>query len=266
MSRIAHSRIPSGRARLASSTSRALLMLVLVLACLGTAACDRTPTSSTPALKVPSGPSYTETSSVQIDPSTHVQWVEGRTQMVRFTDTDGNWYRMEADYDDQNRMTEYRSYFNGEFVGKVNPTSQGAGQTQFVAAAATGDWVGTDETEQVTAVSWDWTACEDVRQLVCGGGEGGYVSEVEPCEDDYFVDCGIRVQVACADQYNELVWRSVGMVGGYLALGGGIVATGPAAPFALGAGVVAMATTTREWYRAMRAVEVCKQRNRPAAV
>lgn len=105
-----------------------------------------------------------------------------------------------------------------------------------------------------------------MRQLVCGGEDGGYVSVTEPCEDGYSVDCGIRVQVACSDQYNELIWSSVGMVGGYLALGAGVLATGPAAPLALGTGVVALATTTRGWYRAMRAMEFCKQRNRPTAV
>jgi hypothetical protein len=173
---------------------------------------------------------------------------------------------MEADYDDQNRLLEYRTWFNGEFVGRVTPSSQGTEQTQFVASTATGEWVQTNEDEEVTGVSWDWTACEDVRQLVCGGEGGGYISAIEPCEDDYGVDCGIRVQVACSDQYNELIWSSVTMVGGYMAFGAGVLASGPAAPLALGAGVVALATATRGWYRAMRAMEICKQRNRQTAV
>ncbi|HEX8672365.1 MAG TPA: hypothetical protein VF710_10760, partial [Longimicrobium sp.] len=105
---------------------------------------------------------------------------------------------MEADYDDQNHLVEYRTWFNGEFVGRVNSPSVGASQTELVASAGTGEWVQTNAEEEVTAVSWDWTACEDMRQLVCGGEEGGYVSEIEPCEDGYSVDCGIRVQVACS--------------------------------------------------------------------
>lgn len=124
MSRIAHSQFQSSRAHAASSPiGRALLRLVLVLACLASVGCDRTPTSATRALKVPRAPSYTETASVQIVPSTHVQWAEGRTQFARFSDTDGNWYRMEADYDDQNQVIEYRTWFNGEFVGRINSQS-----------------------------------------------------------------------------------------------------------------------------------------------
>lgn len=92
---------------------------------------------------------------------------------------------MEADYDDQNRVTEYRTYFNGEFVGRVNSTSQDPEQAQFVASAGTGEWVQTNANEEVTAVSWQQTTCEYEYQIECGGEEGAYLSETEPCEDDY---------------------------------------------------------------------------------
>ena len=77
--------------------------------------------------------------------STHSQWREGQTEIVTFADTEGNWYRMEADYDGQSRMLEFRTLLNGEFVGRTNPTWASTEQTQFLATSYDeGFWARTD--------------------------------------------------------------------------------------------------------------------------
>jgi hypothetical protein len=206
--------------------------------------------------------------SVEIVESTHRQWSEGNTQLVTFADGEGNWYRMEADYDSQGRLTEYRTFFNGAFVGRANPTWSGTDQTRSTALGADGDWVEANADGELIATSWESTGCENDYQFQvdCGVDGGGYVASATPCDDEDSGGCSDTIQVACSNELSNYAWQSLGLVSGVAAVGAGALATGPAAPFALGSSVGFLAVQTRNWYVATRALDVCRKRNRPQAV
>jgi hypothetical protein len=206
--------------------------------------------------------------SVEIVESTHRQWSEGDTQFATFADAEGNSYRMEADYDLQGRLTEYRTFFNGVFVGRANPTWSGTDQTRSLASDADGNWIGTNADGELTAASWQSTGCENDYQwqVDCGVDGGGSIASAIPCDDEEAGGCSDTIQVACSNEISNYAWQSLGLVSGVAAVGAGALATEPAAPFALGSSVGFLAVQTRNWYVATRALDVCRKRNRPQAV
>jgi hypothetical protein len=180
--------------------------------------------------------------------STHSQWREGQTEIVTFADTDGNWYRMEADYDGQSRLLEFRTFLNGEFVGRTSPTWAYTEQTEFMATSYDeGYWARTNGDYEVIDTS------ESQFEVGCG--------EQRICEQSI-------QETRCREQWWNYGTQSAGLVAGVGLVGAGVLSTGPAAPFALWGSIGGLAVQTRNWYLATRALDACIKatRNRTESV
>jgi hypothetical protein len=163
-----------------------------------------------------------------------MHWVEGQTEIAVFAGVDGNWYRMEADYDHRSRLTEFRSFFNGEFVGRENPSWSGTEQTGHLATSSEGYWVSANADGELSAMG-------------SSPGDAEYRSDCDQVQD----------WGPCSNQFWNYGFQSLGLVSGVALVGGAAIATGSGSGFVLAGSAGMLAYQTRNWYLSMRELDSC---------
>jgi hypothetical protein len=132
-------------------------LLAVGLLLFATAACDSNPTD--PSLLPANKPAHSEAlglslapASAGINESTISVVRNGSTDVYSWADLEGNWYRVEAEYDAALRLVTARAYLNGGFVGRTEPTWSGSTTTGYLATSQHDFWAQVNT--QYEPVAW----------------------------------------------------------------------------------------------------------------
>ncbi len=224
-----------GRIRLYCRCRR-LPVVGVAVASLFIGGCDRSITGPAPGAEIPPSFSYSE-GSVEVIESTFSHSVQGQTETASFADTDWNWYRFEGDYDSQGRLTEFRAYINGAFVGRDNPS-----------------WSGMERTGHLTTSSQAyWASSTADHQLIAVGGE---VEQIMSSGDS--MDCEETMSSGCSKQWWDLGAETVAFTSAYAITAGAAMATGPASGLILYGSMGNLAYRAQSFVRAGYALHRCQ--------
>lgn len=180
---------------------------------------------------------------VQVDESTVSHSVTDQSETASFADTEGNWYRLEAYWDSEGRLVEFKAFFNGEYVGRDNPRWSGMQRMEHLSTSSPGHWASSTADHQLI----------DAGTAGSGGGGGGGGSELLSCPDED----GVMSHSSCSQQLSNYGWESVGLVSTYVFFGAAALSSGPGAGFMVMGSLGALAYQTRNWYRSIKELDAC---------
>ncbi|CAN5689625.1 hypothetical protein BH23GEM8_BH23GEM8_20360 [soil metagenome] len=232
-------------------------------ALLALVACESAPTfPDSPAipLETRTEATFSTSGSVVVNEATvsHYQAPNG-DEFVTFSDTEGNWYRMEALYDSYGRMREFRTWVNGEHLGTDNPS-----------------WSGMERLQHFTTNGTYWTTTSasayPIAQGLTSGGGGGEECPPNGCDnmesrswdnENLVGENGpMYIYNPCSEQWRTFGLATAEMIFSQVAFGGAILASShpigaPGAPWMVGSTMGYLATSAIRWHFSTRSLDRC---------